>query len=527
MEYSAPLNLLRLLASPEDDEAFLSALDNDIILSSIPKTELQEHFIPELRATADTKNSSLLNALRELVLTPKSNFYKNKAFDDFLEHYDRCSTKLRNFKKGERGENIVREILKSAFGHRWDSIHVALCRLSNSAAGYDSLQHFVSAVRLEGVFVEEPGLRNKDPDSDQGAAHSSTSHSGPRRPKLTIWVMAMHAAKGLEFDEVILPFWSKGTSMDLEDERKIAFMSLTRAKRRVMISYSKTKWSSGIQSSGIQQVTTGASLFVEKLLHIPGLRVTHEVFEPRRSAFNTYSSQQQQQHQQQIAYNKALISHSNSNRDTNSILDSSDRSRQGRSGTADDSGIQLSKYNLPRALPNSRDIGTASSVSSNPLTRRARQAQKSTNGLREEESVDGVHPLLKSNLKILVTSMKSTSEVHQLPSIVTTSAVDAIVVDNVAQAVAKKYLRKKDVSLAAFPDASKVTVEKITGLLNDKTHTQLALSFYFRDVIKYQLNIVKGSIPVEGGDKPRALSACTAKELAEYIRISLIKKNGT
>lgn len=532
-EYSAPLNLLRLLASPEDDEAFPSALDNDIILSSIPKAELLEHFIPELRATADLKSSSLLNALRELVLTPKSNFYKNKAFNDFLQHYDRWSAKLENFKKGERGENIVREVLKSAFEHRWDSIHVALCRLSNSAAGYDSLQHFVSAVRLEGVFVEEPGLRKKDPDSHQGAAHNSTSSSGPRRPKLTIWVMAMHAAKGLEFDEVILPFWSKGTSMDLEDERKIAFMSLTRAKRRVMISYSKTKWTSGIQqvtagaSLGIQQVTTGASLFVEKLLHIPGLRITHEEFEPRKSAFKPYSSQQQQQHQQQIAYNKALTSYSNSNRDTNGILDSSDRSRQGRSSTADDSGIQLSKYNLPRAPPNSRDIGTASSVSSNPLTRRERQAQQSTNGLREEESVDGVHPLLKSNLKILVTSMKSNSEVHQLPRIVTTSAVDAIVVDNVAQAVAKKSRKKGDVSLAAFPSASKVTVEKITELLNDETHTQLALRFYFRDVIKYQLNIEKGAIPVKDGDKPKALSSCSAKELAEYIRISLIKKNGT
>ena len=524
MEYSAPLNLLRLLASPEDDEAFSSALDNDIILSSISKAELQERFIPELRDTAATKSSSLLNAMRELVLTPKSNFYKNKAFNDFLQHYDRWSAKLENFKKGERGENIVREILKSAFGHRWDSIHVALSRLSNSAAGYDSLQHFVSAVRLEGVFVEEPGLRNKDPDSDQGAAHNSLSPSGPRRPKLTIWVMAMHAAKGLEFDEVILPFWSKGTSMDLEDERKIAFMSLTRAKRRVMISYSKTKW-----SKGIQRESTGFSLFVDKLLHIPGLRITHEEFEPRKSAFKPYSSQQQQQHQQQIAYNKALTSYSNSNRDTNSILDSSDRSRQGRSSTADDSGIQLSKYNLPRAPPNSRDIGTASSVASNPLARRARSPQKSMEGECEEESAGGmqVHPLLKPTLKSLVTNMKLIIELQQQEPIVMTGALDAIVVDNVVKAVGRKSSRKGDVSLAAFPDASKVTHKKIMELLNEKTHSQPELRYYFRDVIKVQLNIAKGAIPVSDSDKPKALSSCSAKELAEYIRNGLIKKYGT
>ena len=505
---------MRLLASSEDDEAFLSALDNDIILPSISKTEL-EHFIPELRATAAKKGSSLLDALRELVLTSKSNFYKNKAFDDFLHHYDRWSAELVNFEKGERGEKIVREILKSAFVNRWDSIRVALGRLSNSAAGYDSLQHFVSAVRLEGVFVEEPGLLNKYPDNDQVAAHSSTPRSGPRRPKLTIWVMAMHAAKGLEFDEVILPYWSKGTSMDLEDERKIAFMSLTRAKRRVMISYSNTKW-----SPGIQQETTGASLFVDKLLQIPGLRIIHEVFEPRRPAFNTYSSQQQQQHQQQIAYNKGLNSYSNSNQGTFSIVDSSDRSRQGRSGTADDGSIQLSKYNPPRPPPNSRDIGTASSVSSNPSTRRAIQAQKSM-----KESVGGMHPLLNSTLKSLFE--KSNSEPHQLKSLVTTNALDAIVVDNVARAVAKKSQRKGDVSLAAFPNASEVTVKKIAELLNDKTHTQPALRFYFRDVIKCQLNIAKGAIPVGDGDKTKALSSCSAKELAEYIRSSLIKKNGT
>ena len=68
--------------------------------------------------------------------------------------------------------------------------------------------------------------------------------------QVNVWALVMHAAKGLEFDEVLLPFWNEGIVPPrpqngrlpvMVEERKLAFVSLTRARERVMISYAKAK----------------------------------------------------------------------------------------------------------------------------------------------------------------------------------------------------------------------------------------------------------------------------------------------
>ena len=59
-------------------------------------------------------------------------------------------------------------------------------------------------------------------------------------------LMTMHAAKGLEFDTVFLPGWEEGLfpsqrTMDesglagLEEERRLAYVGLTRARKRIRI----------------------------------------------------------------------------------------------------------------------------------------------------------------------------------------------------------------------------------------------------------------------------------------------------
>ncbi len=63
-----------------------------------------------------------------------------------------------------------------------------------------------------------------------------------------ITLMTMHAAKGLEFDTVFLPGWEEGLfphqralddsgAAGLEEERRLAYVALTRAKRRALISF--------------------------------------------------------------------------------------------------------------------------------------------------------------------------------------------------------------------------------------------------------------------------------------------------
>ena len=65
-------------------------------------------------------------------------------------------------------------------------------------------------------------------------------------------VMTLHASKGLEFDNVFLPGWEEGLfphqkALDeagdegLEEERRLAYVGLTRAKKRAYISYASSR----------------------------------------------------------------------------------------------------------------------------------------------------------------------------------------------------------------------------------------------------------------------------------------------
>ncbi|MPY76493.1 MAG: AAA family ATPase [Alphaproteobacteria bacterium] len=83
-------------------------------------------------------------------------------------------------------------------------------------------------------------------------------------------LMTLHSAKGLEFDTVFLPGWEEGLfphqrSMDengvagLEEERRLAYVGLTRARQRVMISFAANRriynqWQSAIPSRFVEEL---------------------------------------------------------------------------------------------------------------------------------------------------------------------------------------------------------------------------------------------------------------------------------
>ncbi|MDE2620122.1 MAG: ATP-binding domain-containing protein, partial [Sphingomonadales bacterium] len=85
-----------------------------------------------------------------------------------------------------------------------------------------------------------------------------------------VTIMTIHAAKGLEFDQVFLPGWEEGVfpsqrAVDegglasLEEERRLAYVAITRARRRCTIVHAANRriygqWTSSIPSRFIAEI---------------------------------------------------------------------------------------------------------------------------------------------------------------------------------------------------------------------------------------------------------------------------------
>jgi DNA helicase-2/ATP-dependent DNA helicase PcrA len=111
----------------------------------------------------------------------------------------------------------------------------------------DNLKEFVNALSEFGTideFLEHVGLVNEN-------QKKITNNS--------VKLMTLHAAKGLEFDHVYLPGWEEGifpssraldqnSNKSLEEERRLAYVGITRAKFDLNLSYATSRYTYGMNN---------------------------------------------------------------------------------------------------------------------------------------------------------------------------------------------------------------------------------------------------------------------------------------
>ena len=236
---------LRLIHQPKDDLAFGRIVNN-------PKRAIGESTIKLIHEFSNTNTVSLEIASKKLI---EENLIKPKTkigLSSFLFLMDKWRNDI-NIKKIN---------------------HVKLLQLVLDESGYSSMLKNKKDLENENKLENIKELLSAMKDFDN--LESFLEHVALATSVDQDWdgekvnMMTMHGSKGLEFDVVFLPGWEEGLfphqksieekgQNGLEEERRLAYVGITRAKKKALISFAMNRFYQG------NWIDSMASRFIEEL----------------------------------------------------------------------------------------------------------------------------------------------------------------------------------------------------------------------------------------------------------------------
>jgi DNA helicase II / ATP-dependent DNA helicase PcrA len=267
---------LRLVQSPSDSLAFERIIN-------VPRRGIGDTTVQALHKLSRAESISLIEAARRLTATEELKPHTRKALSAFLADLDRWRAQA----QGERHPDLARIVLdESGYTAMWKA-----AKTPEAPGRLDNLKEFVAAMEeFEnlGGFLEHVSL---------------VAENAEQAGSDLVSIMTLHAAKGLEFETVFLAGWEEGLfphqrAMDeggtaaLEEERRLAYVGLTRAKKRAIVSFVANRrvhnmWQSAIPSRFIDELPVEAvevasepGLYAGKRRMDTGVRFEEEHTEP-------------------------------------------------------------------------------------------------------------------------------------------------------------------------------------------------------------------------------------------------------
>ncbi len=243
LEIRDALAYLRTIDSPSHDLAFERIVNK-------PKRGLGDATLRTLHETARAIRVPLHEAARRLVGTDELRAAARRSLGGLLADFERWRGLLDTMPHPELAEMVLDE---SGYTAMWMADKSAdapgrlenLKELVNAMADFDTLAGFLEHVALVMELNEAEGQD-------------------------LVNVMTLHAAKGLEFDTVFLAGWEEGLfpsqrALDengmraLEEERRLAYVGLTRARKRVILSFAANRrlhgsWSPALPSRFLDEL---------------------------------------------------------------------------------------------------------------------------------------------------------------------------------------------------------------------------------------------------------------------------------
>jgi DNA helicase-2/ATP-dependent DNA helicase PcrA len=226
-EIKHALAYLRLLGNPDDDTAFLRVVN-------FPTRGIGARSLENLQATAHQMNSSLYNAAASL--TGKAGQTVG-AFIRLIENLRQETAKL-----------PLPEIIEHVIEQSGLAQHYRV-----EKEGQERLENLDELINAAATFVDDEGAIGEGGALASFLAHASLEageHQAGEGQE-AVQLMSVHAAKGLEFDVVFITGLEQGlfpheNSVNqgregLEEERRLMYVAVTRARRRLYVSCAQTR----------------------------------------------------------------------------------------------------------------------------------------------------------------------------------------------------------------------------------------------------------------------------------------------
>lgn len=251
---------LRVIYQPQDSLAFERIIN-------VPKRGIGQAAMQTLHQYARDASISLYDAAQALVVTDELKGSVRKNLAQLLNDCERWRQQMTTILPDQLARIVLDE---SGYTHMWQ-----VDKSADAPGRLENLKEFVNALRnfpTIPAFLEHVSLVM---DIQTQALVSDDF----------ITLMTLHSAKGLEFDVVFLPGWEEGIfpnnrSLDdghLEEERRLAYVGITRARQRVFITHAMNRrlygtWQTAIESRFILELPTEHVTFADGYRRTPSFQ---------------------------------------------------------------------------------------------------------------------------------------------------------------------------------------------------------------------------------------------------------------
>ncbi|KQM65065.1 DNA helicase II [Sphingomonas sp. Leaf17] len=243
MEIRDALAYLRVVNQPADDLAFERIVN-------VPKRGLGDKAVAKVHQLARGEGVSLTTAAARILDTDELTPQARRALGNLVGDIHRWRGLANDLPHAELAGRILDESGYTAMYQAEKSVEAA-GRLENLSELVRAMEEYESL----GAFLEHVSL-------------VMDNESGRQEPQVTI--MTIHGSKGLEFDTVFLVGWEEGLfpsqraideggTASLEEERRLAYVAITRARSRATILHAANRriygqWTSSIPSRFVAEL---------------------------------------------------------------------------------------------------------------------------------------------------------------------------------------------------------------------------------------------------------------------------------